>query len=447
MKNKKGGNMGERVLDRMVTHSLESSVGLKGVREDDEFTLDLFQDKKCTYRLKRFKYNISTASKFSFNYTQAMIELPFFENEFFEYELVLIKHLASNDYDEKSRYLFRSMGRSPFKLNGVQTFEAFLERGDVVEIGFNRIYFHRPKIHLKLTEENDLLNHLSDEGVKSGLNIMIEGETGTGKTSLAKKIHDNSFRKGKFVHLNLSSFSPGLVESELFGHVKGAFTGAFSEKKGAILEAHKGTLFLDEIDSLSIELQTKLLLFLDSHEFRAVGGSTHIKVDVRLILASGTKLKKLLDENKMRRDFYYRITSGIILNLHSLRDRPEKIRQFCLEFEVRHFCVISEDLIKLYEECSWPGNIRQLQSHLMKKMVLAAGKKIILEKDDYELLDGKSNVGIFENHQLKSLDRIKSDYCLNVFNKVGKNLTKSAKILEISPNTLKSILSNRPTSD
>lgn len=433
--------MGERNLDRFITHSLENSIGLKGVREDDEFTLDIFQDKKRTFRLKRFKYHIRTSSQFTFDFTKAEIHLPVFEKESSDYELELIKHSRAKDYDEKSRYLLRSLGKMPFRLNGVQTFEAFLERGDIVDIGFNRIQFLRPRTHLKLSETDNSL--LSDELVKSSLNIMIEGETGTGKTTLAKNIHEESKLQGKFIHLNLSSFSPSLIESELFGHVKGAFTGAISEKKGAILEANKGTLFLDEIDSLSIELQTKLLLFLDNQEVRPVGGSTVSQAQVRLIFASGTKMKKLIDEGKMRKDFYFRLSSGIVLNLSPIRENPERIKDLCLQFEAGNFCVLSQDLINFYKECAWPGNIRQLISHLTKKKVLAAGKKIVLDKTDYDLLEEKPDTSLFENHQLKTLEEVKMDYCLNVYNKVDKNLTKASKLLEISPNTLKAMLGNR----
>ncbi|MGZ3790316.1 MAG: sigma 54-interacting transcriptional regulator [Bacteriovorax sp.] len=432
--------MGEKSLDRLVTHSLEKSVGFKGVREDDEFLLDIFQERRRTFRLKRTKYKITTASSFSFDFTAAEITLPVFENEISGYELMLIKHASSLRFNNQSRYLLRSTGRIPFKLNGVQCFEAFIERGDVVDIGFNRIQFLRPKGHLRLSEESGVL---SEEMVKSSLNIMIEGETGTGKTTLAKNIHEESLRTGAFIHLNLSSFSPSLIESELFGHVKGAFTGAIGEKRGAILEANKGTLFLDEIDSLSIELQTKLLLFLDSLEVRPVGGSSVHKVEVRLIFASGSKMKALVSDQKMRRDFYFRLTSGVVVSLSSLRETPERIRELCQDFEQKHFCVFDDRLIDFYQECSWPGNIRQLTSHLMKKKILSNGKKIVQDNLDCDLLGDKVNALGFEHHQLKSLEEIKMDYCLRVFMKHDKNVTRAAKILEISPNTLKAILANR----
>ncbi len=432
--------MGALKNERLVINSLETSIGLKGVREDDEFLLDLFQDRRRTFRFKRTKYKIITGSKFSFNFITGDIQLSVFDSMQAEYELVLIQHFASPVINEKSRYLMRSLGGVPFRLNGVQCFEAFLERGDIVDIGFNRIHFLKPKCFLKIIDEQGLL---SDEMIKSQLNIMIEGETGTGKTTLAKLIHEESGRNGRFIHLNLSSFAPSLIESELFGHIKGAFTGAITEKRGAILEAHRGTLFLDEIDSLSIELQTKLLLFLDGHEVRAVGGNTSQKADVRLLFASGTRLKILIEKNMMRRDFYYRLTSGVVIPLASLRDQPQKIKELCLEFETKNFIIISEELLEYYQQCSWPGNIRQLTSHLQKKKILSNGKKMILDCIDHDLLNGKSEALGFENYQLKSLEDIKMDYCLNVFLKLDKNYLKASKLLDISPNTLKSLLANR----
>ena len=433
--------MQNRKNERSVIQSLENTIGLKGVREDDEFALEAFQERKRVFRLKRTKYKIQITDHFAFDFTTATMSLPVFGPGCLgSFELILVPHVDSNNHNEKSRYLLKSTDATPFALNGTQCFEAFLERGDVVEIGFNRLVFLKPKSQLKIVEHE---NSLPIEMMKSSLNIMIEGETGTGKTTLAKKIHDESGRSGRFVHLNLSAFAPSLIESELFGHVKGAFTGAINEKVGAIVEANKGTLFLDEIDSLTLELQTKLLLFLDDYQVRPVGGSASRKVDVRLLFASGTKMKTLIDKEKMRRDFYYRLTSGVVLNLLSLRDEPHKIKEFCHQFEAENYVIISDELIQYYQECSWPGNIRQLLSHLKKKKIYANGKKFILDDVDHELLSDKANILKFEFHQMKSLEEIKMDYCLGIFLKSDKNFVKASKLLDISPNTLKALLNNR----
>jgi transcriptional regulator with PAS, ATPase and Fis domain len=131
-----------------------------------------------------------------------------------------------------------------------------------------------------------------------------------------------------------------------------------------------------------------------------------------------------------------------VLNLSPLREQPERIRELCLQFENKNFCVLSEDLIKFYENCSWPGNIRQLLSHLTKKRILSAGKKIVIDKSDYDLQEERPDTSMLENHQLKTLEQVKMDYCLNVYNKVEKNMSKASKLLEISPNTLKAMLGN-----
>ena len=257
--------------ERVVLPILDSSLGLNGVREDDEFILEAFQERSRTFRLKRLKYTFSISNSFSYDLATSSFNLPYFDkdNSIDQFELVLMKSKFSSTYNEKSRYLLKSCHQIPFRINGSYCFEAFLERGDIVEIGFNRLQFLKSNTQLKVLSEEHLI---PDSIIQSQLNLLIEGETGTGKTTLAKKIHEKSGRSGRFIHLNLSSFSSNLIESELFGHIKGSFTGATTNKTGAILEAHKGTLFLDEIDSLNLELQTKLLLFLDNYEVRPVGG-------------------------------------------------------------------------------------------------------------------------------------------------------------------------------
>jgi hypothetical protein len=233
-----------------------------GTRENDRFLIEPFMEKKKTHHLNRTKYFFKFSEKYEANYIKAEFLLPNYNHYEGEFELNL-HTISSNSENNKKieRYCFKSLTHNPFKINGNYSLESFVERGDCIEIGFNKIFFEKDT--KSNVEANELLN-LNESSLQSSIPILIEGETGTGKTRLAKQIHEKSGRAGNFIHLNLSSFSTSLLESELFGHIKGAFTGALFSKKGALLEAHKGTLFLDEIDSLSLDLQTKLLLFLDN---------------------------------------------------------------------------------------------------------------------------------------------------------------------------------------
>lgn len=420
--------------ERTIINLLEASVGLKGIRDSDEFSITVFQEGKKSYKLNRFKYTIKSADKFHFDFIKSEIHLPIFHKDSCEYELILTNTSRSLQNNSASRYLLRSLGQVPFRLNGMWSFEAFIERGDIVDIGFNRIHFSMPTLFLT----DDLLSHVPLEIIESNLSILIEGETGTGKTTLAKKIHEASGVAGEFIHLNLSSFSVGLIESELFGHVKGAFTGAFTNKKGAFVQAHRGTLFLDEIDSLPRELQTKLLLFLENFEVRPVGGEISQKVHVRLIFASGRDLKNLVADQSFRSDFYYRLISGHALKLQNLATDKDAIKKFCNKFANEEMVVIGDELISYYEKMKWPGNIRQLKSHLVKKKIFANGKKFVFDKFDEELCERTVQDQSFGH--LVALEKIKYEYCLNAYFKMGKNIRQTSRALQVSENTLRAIL-------
>ena len=145
----------------------------------------------------------------------------------------------------------------------------------------------------------------------------------------------------------------------------------------------------------------------------------------------------------MRRDFYFRLTSGSCVRLQSLNETPGRIFDLCHQFEKDHFVVMSDDLIAFYQTCHWPGNLRQFLSHLKKKLVLSNGKKLILDNLDYDLLVGPQFIAQHSNEKIKTLDKVKEDYCQSIFVKFGRNTKKVAKLLNISPNTLKAILKNR----
>lgn len=336
--------------------------------------------------------------------------------------------------DGASRFLLRAMGRIPFILNGSPTFEAFLRQGDQLQMGRHLIYIQRKAEGKAVHSPFEMNKQL----VESKLNILLTGETGTGKTHLAQEIHLKSGRSGEFVHVNLQSFSLSLLESELFGHVKGAFSGATHDKRGAFRQAHRGTLFIDEIDSLPIEIQTKLLLFLEDKKVRPVGSERTYECDVRIICASGQCLPSLVESGGMRSDFYYRISSGAKFHLPPLRESPELLKSLCQGFGDRHQRWISTSLLDFYLRKQWSGNIRELMGHLEKKLVYSRGSSMHLCPLDEELGD-KSLIQEFVQKQkrIDSLEDFKNLYCQKVLLSMGGNIRMTARALKVAPNTIR----------
>jgi formate hydrogenlyase transcriptional activator len=210
--------------------------------------------------------------------------------------------------------------------------------------------------------------------------VLITGETGTGKERVARAIHSMSRRKDRsFIKLNCAAIPTGLLESELFGHEKGAFTGAVSQKTGRLELADKGTLFLDEIGEISLELQPKLLRVLQDQEFERLGGTRTIRVDARLIAATNRDLVRAVDEKQFRSDLFYRL-HVFPLHLPALRDRREDI-----PILVRHFVeksgarlgrrieTIPQEAIDAMLQWNWPGNIRELENFIERSVILSEG--------------------------------------------------------------------------
>ena len=219
---------------------------------------------------------------------------------------------------------------------------------------------------------------LIKQAAPSRTTILVQGESGTGKELVARAIHANSARSDRpFITVNSGSLPPDLLESNLFGHVKGAFTGAVSPKKGLFEVADQGTIFLDEISSVPMETQAKLLRVIQEREFMRLGGVDTIKVDVRIIAATNVDLKKLVDEGRFRDDLYYRL-NVITLEVPQLRDRREDI-PLLLEFFVRKYCEENDKLIyrfsseamKIMMDYSWPGNVRELENVVERAVVLS----------------------------------------------------------------------------
>ena len=214
--------------------------------------------------------------------------------------------------------------------------------------------------------------------------ILITGETGTGKEVVARAIHHNSPRRmHRFVALNCSAIPETLLEAELFGHVRGAFTGAVGNRQGRLEQAHKGTLFLDEVGTMSAALQMKLLRVLQEREFERVGDSHTTKVDVRVIAATNSDLGRMVADGQFREDLFYRL-NVIPVQLPPLRDRKEDIPLLVQHFldkfraeeprQPRAALTVSQEAMRRLMSYSWPGNVRQLENAIERAVAFSAGR-------------------------------------------------------------------------
>jgi two-component system NtrC family response regulator len=269
--------------------------------------------------------------------------------------------------------------------------------------------------------------------------VLITGESGTGKELVARALHFNSARKkNPFIPINCGAIPEHLLESELFGHEKGAFTGAVNRKLGRFEQANSGTIFLDEIGEMPVNLQVKLLRFLQDHIIERVGGTGLFELDVRIIAAANIDLLQAIQQRKFREDLYYRI-SVINIELPKLADRGEDImllanyflEKFCDEYKkpMKSFTPITAQHIRQH---SWPGNVRELENRIKKSVIISDGKKISppdmgFEADDREL--GPVSLSDFRSQN-------EADFIKEVLAKYNGNISKTARELDISRSTL-----------
>jgi transcriptional regulator with GAF, ATPase, and Fis domain len=210
--------------------------------------------------------------------------------------------------------------------------------------------------------------------------VLIQGETGTGKEVIAKAIHDQSSRRsGPFVRVNCAAIPAGLLESELFGHEKGAFTGAWTQRAGRFQLANGGTLLLDEIGDLPLELQPKLLRVLQEQEFERLGSAQTIRTDVRIIAATNQDLEQMVVDRKFRADLFYRLNVFPIA-IPSLRERPEDVEPLLMHFVGKYaermnkeIDEVSQEVLEILRGYDWPGNIRELQNFAERAVLMTAG--------------------------------------------------------------------------
>lgn len=265
--------------------------------------------------------------------------------------------------------------------------------------------------------------------------VLITGETGTGKELAARALHYQGGRSSNpFVAINCSAISFNLLESELFGHVKGAFTGALKDKKGKFLLADKGTLFLDEIGDLPEEIQVKLLRFLQDKEFEPVGSNETIKVDVRIVAATNKNLPAVLNKNRFRKDLYYRL-NVINIEMPPLRKRTDDIPLLFEYFKSRFNKKMNKninslsfkvlDILSCYQ---WPGNIREFEHCLEHAFIMCSGTEILPEHLPAE-------VKSIDKNKLEGFSDETTEI-LRALEKTGYNKAKAARLLNISRQTL-----------
>lgn len=270
----------------------------------------------------------------------------------------------------------------------------------------------------------------------SDMSVLLQGETGTGKELFSQAIHQASSRKnGPFVPLNCSAFPKDLLESELFGYKQGAFTGADRSKKGLLEEANTGTLFLDEIGEMDINLQAKLLRFLEDSTFIKLGDTKQHSVDIRIIAATNKDLKKKTEEGSFRDDLYYRL-AGFTIKIPPLRERKIDIpilANFFLKWVKNQVQCIDDEAMKLLKDYPWKGNIRELKNIIERAAILAEEDRITANLLPREFHNGDYASSVSSSSSLEEVERM---HIKRVLNNVSGNKTKAADILGIGDSTL-----------
>lgn len=275
----------------------------------------------------------------------------------------------------------------------------------------------------------------------TSMSILINGASGTGKEFIARMIHKESERKNKpFVAVDCGAIPRELASSELFGHVKGSFTGAIADKTGHFVEANGGTLFLDEIGNLPYEIQVQLLRALQERKVKPVGSNSEIKVDVRIIAATNEDMDLALEQNSFREDLYHRINEFSI-QVPTLSERKEDIALFANHFldlanEELHKCVVGfdEETLDIFQNYNWPGNLRQMKNVVKRATLLAKGSLIGKNELPHELLAGSSRkVEVPGSLRDESHEKM---LIMNALKSTNNNKTKAAVLLKIDRKTL-----------
>lgn len=396
-------------------------------------------------------------------------------------DLILSDKTVSRNHVEveytSDSFLLRDMhSTNGTYLNGSKVKEAYLAPGDVIKLGNTSIEFQAFNETAKIEpSRNESFGNMVAKSRKirqifgilekispTFATVIIEGETGTGKDLVANAIHHYSTRKNKpFVVFDCSSVAPNLIESELFGHEKGSFTGAIKSRRGAFEEASGGTIFLDEIGELPIDLQPKLLRALEQREIRRVGANLSTAIDVRVICATNRDLKKEVAEGRFREDLYYRL-SVVKIHIPPLRERAEDVPVIVekilkdakfnrtIDGGLR-VTRVEDDALKVLQRYQWPGNVRELANIIERAVSFAESNTIakshldfvFSELDNEEERTEKLVMDTelpFKEAKQKLLDVFEKDYLVDLLKRNNNNLSKAAREAKIDRKHIRNLL-------
>lgn len=362
-------------------------------------------------------------------------------------------------------------------INGMKVKEAFLSPGDIITVGNSKIEYQAfdEKVQME-PSKNTFFGEMVGKSKKMRqifgvlerisptlATVIIEGETGTGKELVARAIHDNSLRKDKpFVVFDCSSVAPNLIESELFGHVKGSFTGAVKDRRGAFETANTGTIFLDEIGELSLDLQPKLLRALEQREIKRVGSTQSVQLDVRVVCATNRNLKKEVQEGRFREDLYYRL-SVVKIQLPSLRERSEDIplisekilgvARFNRKPDGSFFAVrVEEDALRILQRYQWPGNVRELTNILERAVSFSENGIMTGSHLQFIFSEARSSDEVtvrtnlidtslpFKEAKQKLVEVFEKDYLEDLLKRNKNNVSRAAREAKIDRKHLRNLL-------
>ncbi|OGQ05493.1 MAG: hypothetical protein A3F82_01500 [Deltaproteobacteria bacterium RIFCSPLOWO2_12_FULL_44_12] len=373
-------------------------------------------------------------------------------------------------------FLLRDLGSTNGTyLNGSKVKEAYLAPGDTIKIGNTMLEFvaFDEKISIEPSTK-EIFGQMAGKSRKmrqifailekispSHATVIIEGETGTGKDLVARAIHEHSTRKSHpFMVFDCSGVAPNLIESELFGHEKGSFTGAIRSRAGAFEAAKGGTVFLDEIGELTLDLQPKLLRALESREIRRVGANTPTRIDVRVVSATNRNLKKEIEAGRFREDLYYRM-SVVKISLPPLRDRAEDIpliiQKLLTDSKFNKTATglkvtrVEDDALKLLMRYPWPGNVRELANVIERACSFVEGSTIARSHLDFifaEMGEGeertdrmKVNADLpFKEAKQQIVEVFEKEYLEDLLKRHNHNLSKAAREAKVDRKHIRNLL-------